>query len=478
MSGLIEELKLLLDQGEVVYDHPLLAGKPGHHRPVAWVKVTNASEAERVVGFANNRCIPITPTSSGHSGIGRRFRSTPGGIIMDLSPMNRILSVDLRNRMVKIQPGVTWGQITAALQLQGMMVMNPLFPLATRSVLTTLLDREPPLNPRFELGEPVGSLEMIWPTGERFRTGSASSSRYPENFSDGTYPYGPGPIDPLRLLQGAQGTMGVVTWANIKMEYRSRLNKGFLFHFERPQEAVEFIYSLQRLRVGNECFMLNHTNMELALDHGAPRAFSVILILSGAPWFPEEKLSYEEEALRELMDKSLLQFEVTQWEKASSKSRPLAEILRSPWPDEKPYWKASSRGAWEEIFFISLVEKTPAFMESVFSICRRKNFHLENLGIYLQPLEYGAGAHLEFDLYYNPQDRKEIELISSLMPELLERLMDLGAHFTRPHHPLISKAVYERCHPSYTAILREIKKLLDPNMVMNPDKLCFPGGSN
>ena len=103
------------------------------------------------------------------------------------------------------------------------MVM-PLAPHASRSVVTDTLEREVLTNMVYDYGEPLQSLEVVWPTGEIFRMGSASVTGYPDAHSKGGNPAGPG-IDFYRFVQGAQGTFGIVTWANIKIEWTPKLDK-------------------------------------------------------------------------------------------------------------------------------------------------------------------------------------------------------------------------------------------------------------
>ncbi len=449
-------------------------GPIGAHQPcslpLALVKAGDSKDVQAAIEVANHHRIPVTPRSSKGGPLHYGSHPCPGGILLDLSPMNRILSIDTKNRMVKIQPGVTWVQLTRQLSPHGMMVMNPLLPLPERSVITTLLDREPPLNPKFEMGEPLLSMELIWPTGERFRTGSASPIGYPSNFADGTYPYGPGPIDPLRLLQGALGTMGVVTWANVKVEWRPNPNKTFLLQSKSLEQAVELVYAIQRLRLGNECLILNSTNFKLIFGAQPAERWAALLVLGGPRWFPDEKIAYEEEALQDLLrDK----FPSVLWEEAGASDEighDLSHILRKPC-DTAPYWKTALKGAYEDIFFITQLERAPLFMDSVKEACKERGHDSACVGVYVQPLEYAAGAHMEFHFYYDPAEKKEKELINSLIPDILERALDLGAHFTRINSPLVAKAVYQRVEPNYKRILHQTKKLLDPNKIMNPGKV-------
>jgi FAD/FMN-containing dehydrogenase len=50
-------------------------------------------------------------------------------------------------------------------------------------------------------------------------------------------------------------------------------------------------------------------------------------------------------------------------------------------------------------------------------------------------------------------------------------LLEEGAFFTRPYGEL-AKLVYGKA-VGYTAALKRVKKLFDPNSVMNPGNLCF-----
>ena len=145
--------------------------------------------------------------------------------MLDLRRMDKILRVDRRNRMVVIEPGVTYPQLQAALAEHGMRVTPPLYPRADKSVVASLLERQPTLIPRynFHLPEPLRSCGVVWGNGETMFTGEAGTG--PESLeaqwqAGGVQadPKGPAQTDFFRLLTGAQGTMGVVTWAAVKCE--------------------------------------------------------------------------------------------------------------------------------------------------------------------------------------------------------------------------------------------------------------------
>jgi len=128
-------------------------------------------------------------------------------VVLDMKRMNKIQEINDLDRTVRIEAGVTWGQLTEELEKRGLRMIMPLLPPADRSVLTDWLEREVPTNTVYDYGEPMQAMEVVWPASEPFRLGSASVNGFPDSKSRGGNPSGPG-LDFYRFVQGAQGTMG------------------------------------------------------------------------------------------------------------------------------------------------------------------------------------------------------------------------------------------------------------------------------
>ena len=77
----------------------------------------------------------------------------------------------------------------------------------------------------------------------------------------------------------------------------------------------------------------------------------------------------------------------------------------------------------------------------------------------------------EYRLSYNPQDPEEVTLVKHLYTELSEFLFDQGVLFTRLYGAQ-AEVVYGHA-AVYNSTLKQLKKILDPNNIMNPGKLCF-----
>ena len=106
-------------------------------------------EILKIVQLANETSIPLVPSSSKVHFNGGAIPNL-GGIMVDLSRMNRVLYIDEHNRKARIEPGVTWSQLRATLAEKGYMPLFSLLPHSQKSVLTSLLERERILIPRFE----------------------------------------------------------------------------------------------------------------------------------------------------------------------------------------------------------------------------------------------------------------------------------------------------------------------------------------
>lgn len=438
-------------------------------------------EISQVIKTCNEEKVAIIPVSSKIHFNGSTIPKE-GGVIMDLSRLNRIREIDAYNRKVRIEPGVTWKELALAVDQKGLRIMMPLSPHPERSVLTDYLEREVITNTVFDYGEPILSMGVAWPTGETFRTGSASVEGYPDcSPSQGMNPSGPG-LDFYRLLQGAQGTMGVVTWMNLKVQSVPRINKVLFAPTKDLSNMMEFLHRILPRRIGQECLLLNNLNLASLVAERWPEDFetlrktlppwTLVIVLSGLARRPEEKIAYEENFLQDVLRNEFPFIELSD----NLKGFPgigdrVFAILRKPWAETGTYWKHQWKGGCQSLFFITKPETTAAFMETVDWVAAVHGYPIEDIGAYIQPIEHNRACYMEFDFFYDPSDLPAGEQVRRVYREAAMELMQQGALFTRPYGEL-AKMVYERT-ASYTWALKKVKKVFDPNNIMNPGNLCF-----
>jgi glycolate oxidase len=87
-------------------------------RPRVVVLPATTEETAAVVRIARRYGMPIVPRGSG-TGLSGGALPAPGCLLVVLSRMNRILSVDLENRRVRVQPGVINLDVSRAIAAQG-----------------------------------------------------------------------------------------------------------------------------------------------------------------------------------------------------------------------------------------------------------------------------------------------------------------------------------------------------------------------
>jgi FAD/FMN-containing dehydrogenase len=440
----------------------------------------NTAEVQGIIKLAGESGIPVVPCSSGIHFYGNTIPKL-GGIVLDMRLMNKILDIDLPNKMVMVEPGVTWGQLQAKVVEHDMMGLCPLLPHPLKSVLTSHLEREPMLIPKFEYAGSLVTLEVVFPSGEAFRTGSACVPGFPDkSMAEGVNPGGPGYLTYSWLVQGSQGTMGVVTWAKVKMAPRPKVDKMFFIPFNSLDEVVRLVYNVQRRMLGEECLILNDVNLASILAKKWPQDFNslkkvlppwtVILVLGGGWRRPEEKIEYEEEGLREAAAELHIPLLPTSLPGLPGLERDLPGMLRTAWPEKRTYWKFAARGASQDIFFHTMLDSTPEFVTAIGQVAARHGYTAD-IGYYVQPLEYGRACHFEANLVYDPDDAEDVAMMGKIYPETVKATIDRGGFFTRPYGD-VAGMVYDRS-ASYTSALKKVKNLLDPKNIMSPGRLCF-----
>jgi hypothetical protein len=137
----------------------------------------------------------------------------------------------------------------------------------------------------------------------------------------------------------------------------------------------------------------------------------------------------------------------------------------------EPYWKLRYKGAFQDIFFLSIYQKLESQIEAMKYMADKAAYPISDLGIYIQPIVQGTGYHCEFNMFYDPENSIEENRIKNLTSSAIKNLMDKGAFFSRPYGDE-ARMILNRDSATTGALLK-LKKIFDPNNIMNPGKVCF-----
>lgn len=441
-------------------------------KPLCVVRLCDRDQVREIVRFANITQTPLIPVSSSPP----RFRGdtvplVPGTMVVDLSNLRKIIDVDRKHRVALFEPGVTFDQLVPSLAAEGLVCNMPLMPKRGKSVVASLLERTPPVMPKYQwdASDPLACLEIVFGNGEVFRTGQAAGpGTFEEQRKLGVafnVPFGPGIMSIHRLVQGAQGTFGIVTWTSMRCEVKPTLECPFFVASNDLHKVMEFAYWLVRLGIPNECFILDSCSLAALLRNG-PRSserWILFFVLAGGQYFPEERVK----TYKELVEKIAKQVALAP--SLALEGCSAYEFLQSiRTVNQDTYWKLAHKGGFFDIGFFSRYETLPVLISEVRRVLEELNFPLESAGFYIQPVVQGTSYYCEVTLYYEPHDNG-----STYPPEMLERslitLILRHGGLLRPYGRYANDIM--RRDASSLELLRALKRIFDPNGLMNPGKL-------
>jgi FAD/FMN-containing dehydrogenase len=452
-------------------------------RPAAVVKPRTAGEVKELVALANQTLTPLVPVSSGAPHFrGDTVPSTGGAIVVDLGGMKKIINVDRPRRVAMVEPGVTFGELIPACEKEGIRLNMPLLPRSGKTVVGSLLEREPVLMPgyQWDVSDPVACLEVVFGNGEDFRTGQAAGpGTVEEQWAVGGVqkaPYGPHVAAWHRLVQGAQGTMGIVTWASLRCELLPKAQEAFVVGSSQLDQLLDMAAWLVRLRLVNECFVLSNADLAAMFAKDWPADYTrlktelppwtLFYVVAGYEYFPEERVSVN------VKDITALTMRLGLEPAKAVGSLSARDIMKAvQLPADEPYWKLRYKGASEDVFFLAQVDKLPDLIATFDALAAKAGYAVADRGVYIQPAVQGTSYHCEFNLFYDPSDQKDAQRVRNLATAATKSLMDNGAFFSRPYGDN-ARMVMNRDAASVEA-LKKLKQIFDPNAVMNPGKLCF-----
>ncbi|MFX1348889.1 MAG: FAD-binding and (Fe-S)-binding domain-containing protein [Promethearchaeota archaeon] len=194
----------------------------------------NTKQISEILKLANENKIPITPRGSGTS-LSSGSLSPYGGIILDVSRMNKILTINIENNFVEVEPGVICDELNETLKSYGYF-----FPPDPGSSSVATIGGMVASNAggiqAFKYGVTknyVMLLEVVLPDGQIMNLGSKvlkSVSSY--NIKD--------------LFIGSEGTLGVITKIGLRIRPLPKARKLGLFIFEYINDLTNAVLELRR----------------------------------------------------------------------------------------------------------------------------------------------------------------------------------------------------------------------------------------
>jgi FAD/FMN-containing dehydrogenase len=429
--------------------------------PLAAALPRNVDELEALIRAAGALGVSLVPVASrGPHGKGG-LASDRAHVAIDLAGWKCIDLIDRRNRVCRVEPGVTYPELLTALTPHGLTVPMPLAPRAGKSVLAAMLDREPTTWPvrQWDSADPIASTEFLFGTGDRFRTGAAGGPGdiKQQRAAGGALksPLGPSQTDFQRLVQGSQGAMGIVTWVTLRCELLPSVEKPLVFEGETLGELTPFVYELLRAGLGEQCFLLDAAAAALLLGRPLHDAAPYLVYVNAAGFerLAEERAAYQAADIRDMAARHGLR------PVPGSLAGDLRAVTAHAGGEQD--WRHGPGGHALALFFQTTLDRAADFRKIAGAVARESGLEPARLGLYVQPQIQNHACHVELILRYTDADTLAVRHFESAA---VDALLDAGAFFSRPYGS--GRRAFAR-NPGATALLGRIKRIFDPHDILH-----------
>jgi len=323
-------------------------------------------------------------------------------------------------------------------------------------------------------------MEVVFGDGQKLWTGDAGSGPLDLDAQQKADKWqiggsGPGTTDFYRFLTAAQGTMGIATWISLRCHELPVIHKLYMVHSDKLADLQGFVYEILKLRFGDELSLMNGTYLASLIGDSPERIvalrkelpmWTALIGIAGYSILPEERVDQQEKDIGDMTRQHGLNLT------SSLAGIPGGDILKKMInPSGAPYWKQCYKGGFEDIFFVSTLDRAQSFIDTMHSAAEGNAWPVSDIGVYIQPQHHGTSCHIEFNLPYSPECPNEVKDMKDLFKNASVQLLKNGAFYSRPYD-VWSELAYSRDEQT-VAFLRKLKKIFDPDNIMNPAKLCF-----
>jgi len=451
------------------------------YMPRAVLKPRSTEEVISLIRWANDTGTGVVPVSS--TGRRRRGDTVPASsntVIADLSGMKQLLHADARDKIAILEAGVDFGTVDDLLRPHGLRALRPLVPRAGKSVIASFLEREPLINANehWDVADPFGGTLLVLGNGSSAPTGGAAiEGTLAEQLARGhrqMMPIGPTNLDLLRVLQGAQGSLGVMTWAALYCERIPSLEPGWFAGADTLEPVIDLARDLLHRRLGNALFIVDRVQLALLLAQDrrgfaaladALPAWTLFVGLSAGRQAPAEKMAWQQADLEACAARHGTRLTAAL---ADHTGTDLGHRLRKPDPVA---FRDRAFGAHRELFFLQQLDRAGSFVPLVQDALVGAGAGLAPCGVYIQPMAQGVYAHIEFTFPYDPASPEETKRSAIACRDAAKRCAAAGAFFSRPYGAWADLAY--RQDDSIRPLMALTKSILDPAGVMNPNRLPY-----
>ncbi|MCJ7854797.1 FAD-binding oxidoreductase [Lachnospiraceae bacterium NSJ-143] len=430
----------------------------GKFAPEAVVEAASTEEISEIMKVCNENCIPVIPRGAG-TGLAGGAVAIEGGVVLCTTRMNKILEYDMENLSVRVQPGVLLQNLADDAATRGL--LYPPDPGEKFATLGGNVSTNAGGMRAVKYGttrDYVRAMTVVLPTGEIVKFGS--------NVKKTSTGY-----SLLNLMIGSEGTLGIITEITLKL-------------VPAPKEIISLIVPFEDL---NACIgavpkvLLSGLNPQALefMEKDIVRMSEKYLekqvfpqVIDGVEAGAYLLISFDGDSMEELEQISEQASEILFEEGA-------IDILVADTPElKKNAWAA--RGSFleaiqadtdelDECDVVVPISKIAEYLEYVNSLEEKHGLRIRSFG------HAGDGNLHIYACRDGKPEAEWKEKCEAVMDDMYARANEIGGLVSGEHGIGHAKQEYlERCvGPVEMGIMQNIKKVFDPNLILNPGKVCY-----
>jgi glycolate oxidase len=424
-----------------------------HYSPAVVVKPRSAEEIGALMQLANKFLIPVTPRGAG-TGLTGGALPHLGGLVIAMERFNHILEIDERNLQVTTEPGVITEVLQNAVKEKGL--FYPPDPASKGSCFIGGNISENSGGPKAVkygvVKDYVLNLEIVLPTGEIIWTGS--------NVLKNATGY-----NLTQLIVGSEGTLGIVTKIVLRLIPHPKFDLLMLAPFDSLEKASEAVSAIFRAGITPSAMeLMEIESIRLASKLCDSTAITItdnlaahlIIEVDGND---KDVLMKDMEAIAEV----LTNFEVGELYFADD-----AQQKTELWKIRRKANEASVAAGYtiEEDTVVPRAE-LPKLIKGVKALALENGFKVVSYG-------HAGDGNLHIRINH-PLYKKsfENEVIQDILFKIFQLVKSLGGTISGEHGiGLIQKSFMPvMFDPITMELMKGIKKVFDPNYILNPGKI-------
>lgn len=439
----IDEAILYLYSSDVAYDSDLL--------PDIVVRPKSKEEIVKIVRYAHDNDIPITPRGAGSGAAGGAV-AINGGILLDLTRMNKILDLDVENFLVTVEPGVVLADLNTYLKQYDLFLPVDLGSADMANVGGTIANNGGGLR-AVKYGvmrNYVMALEIVLPNGEVLSTGSKTRKNAVG-------------FDLISLFGGSEGTLGVIIKAVLRVIAIPKYLGVVFAVYDDLYKAGKTVPAIFKSGVQPSAIEILDQSAILAINKykpeiGLPTEAEAILLFEVDGSYPID---------REISTISRI-----------CKERGAIDLKETTDDDERiRIWEARKlvgaaasrvREGYSRVYEGEDITVLPTQIPDILMELRELSKKYE-----LPIVVFGhvGDGNLHPAITIEKDNPKHLQKLESLADEIHELALTKGGVVTGEHGIGVQRAKYLANNPIQLNVMREIKKALDPKNIMNPGKM-------